>query len=90
MYNAARGWLTILNDTQGTSEGFMQTIVDNSIYFQSAVQIEKDEPSTEVVSGATYSGNTMANCSVAVMEDHVIIVGHQQNTGLSVYKMYMK
>lgn len=90
MYNAARGWLTILNDTQGTSEGFMQTIVDNSIYFQSAVQIEKDEPSTEVVSGATYSANTMANCSVAVMEDHVIIVGHQQNTGLSVYKMYMK
>ena len=90
MYNAARGWLTILNDTQGTAEGFMQTIIDNDIYFQGAVQINKDEASTEVVAGATYSENVMANCSVAVMEDHVIIVGHQQNTGLAVFKMYMK
>ena len=90
MYNAARSWLTILNDTQGTAEGFMQTIIDNDIFFQGAVQIESDTPSTDVVSGATYSGNTMANCSVAVMEDHVIIVGHQQNTGLAVFKMYMK
>lgn len=90
MYNAARSWLTILNDTQGTSEGFMQTLIDNDIVFQAAVQIEKDEPSTEVVSGATYTDQTMANCSVAVMADHVIIVGHQHNTGLAVFKMYMK
>ena len=90
MYNAARSWLTILNDTQGTSEGFMQTLIDNDIVFQAAVQIEKDEPSTDVVSGATYTDQTMANCSVAVMADHVIIVGHQHNTGLAVFKMYMK
>jgi len=90
MYNAARGWLTVLNDTQGTAEGFMKTIIDNDIFFQGAVQINKDEASTDVVAGATYSGNTMANCSVAVLKDEVIIVGHQQNTGLAVFKMYMK
>ena len=90
MYNAARSWLTILEDTQGTASGYMQTLIDNKIVFQAAVQIDKDEASTEVVSGATYSNNTMANCAVAVMEDHVIIVGHQQNTGLAVFKMYMK
>ena len=90
MYNAARGWLTILNDTQGTAEGFMQTIIDNDIFFQGAVQIESDTPSTDVVSGATYSGNAMANCAVAVMGDHVILVGHQQNTGLAVFKMSLK
>ena len=90
MYNAARGWLTILNDTQGTAEGFMKTIIDNDIFFQGAVQINKDEASTDVVAGATYSGNTMANCSVAVLKDEVIIVGHQQNTGLAVFKMYLK
>lgn len=90
MYNAARSWLTILKDTQGTSEGFMQTLIDNSIVFQGAVQIDKDEASTEIVPGATYSANTMANCGVAVMGDHVIIVGHQQNTGLAVFKMYLK
>lgn len=90
MYNAARGWLTVLNDTQGTAEGFMKTIIDNDIFFQGAVQINKDEASTDVVAGATYSGNTMANCSVAVLKDEVIIVGHQQNTGLAVFKMYLK
>jgi len=90
MVNAARGWLTVLNDTQGTAEGFMKTIIDNDIFFQGAVQINKDEASTDVVAGATYSGNTMANCSVAVLKDEVIIVGHQQNTGLAVFKMYLK
>lgn len=90
MVNAARGWLTVLNDTQGTAEGFMKTIIDNDIFFQGAVQINKDEDSTDVVDGATYSGNTMANCSVAVLKDEVIIVGHQQNTGLAVFKMYLK
>ena len=90
MYNAARGWLTILNDTQGTAEGFMQTIIDNDIVFQGAVQIGSDTPSTEVVSGATYSQYTIANCAVAVLKDSVIIVGHQQNTGLAVFKMYLK
>ena len=90
MHNAARGWLRIINDINGTAAGFMETLIANDIVFEGAVQIEKDEPSTEVVSGATYSGNTMGNCSVAYVEDGVILVAHQQNTGIAVFKMSME
>ena len=90
MYNAARGWLRIINDVNGTADGFMETLIKNDVVFEGAVQIEKDEATTEVVSGATYSGNTMGNCSVAYVDGGVIIVSHQQNTGIAVFKMAME
>lgn len=88
--NAARGWLTIINDTQGTASGFMQTLIDQSIVFQGAVQIGSDTPSMDVVTGATYSMHAIGSCSVAFVDDYVILVGHQQNTGLAVFKMSLK
>ena len=90
MYNAARGWLRIIKDANGTAEGFMGSLIANEVVFEGAVQIEKDEATTEVVSGATYSGNTMGNCSVAYVDGGVIIVSHQQNTGIAVFKMAME
>ena len=82
--------LRIINDVNGTADGFMETLIKNDVVFEGAVQIEKDEATTEVVSGATYSGNTMGNCSVAYVDGGVIIVSHQQNTGIAVFKMAME
>ena len=90
MYNAARGWLRIIKDAVGTADGFMASLIANEIVFEGAVQVQKDEPSTEVVSDPTFSGNTMGNCSVAYVEDGVILVSHQQNTGIAVFKMSME
>ncbi len=94
MHNAARGWLTIIKDVNGTDAGFKDSLIKGkeaeNIVFQGAVQIDSDTPSKEVVSGATYSANTMANCDVVVKDDAVYIVGHQQNTGIALFKMYMK
>lgn len=93
-YNQARGWLTIIKDVNGTDEGFKDSLIKGkeaeNIVFQGAVQINSDTPSTEVVSGATYSGYNMGNCDVIVKEDAAYLVSHQQNTGIAVFKMYMK
>lgn len=94
MYNAARGWLTVAKDVNGTDAGFKESMIktkeSTNIIFQGAVQINVDGPSTDVVSNPTYSGNTMGNCDVVVKEDAAYIVSHQQNTGIAVFKMYMK
>lgn len=94
MHNLARGWLTITKDVNGTDEGFKDSLIKGkeaeNIVFQGAVQINSDTPSTEVVSGATSSANTMGNCDVVVKEDAAYLVSHQQNTGIAVFKMYMK
>ena len=94
MINLARGWLTITKDVNGTDAKFKDSLIqgklDENIIFQGAVQINSDTPSTEVVSGATHSANTMGNCDVIVKDDAAYIVSHQQNTGIAVFKMYMK
>ena len=87
--NAARSWLRVVKDT-----GDFKTDLENSIktdptnlVYEAAIQIDEEGHSENVVSGATWSGNTMANCDVIVKEDAVFIMAHHQNVGLSVFKM---
>ena len=91
LYNAARSWLTIIADTgdfKADLETFQKT--GDNIVYQAAVQIEEEGPSTNVMSGATYSDQTSGNCTAVVKEDGVYIMGHHHNVGLSLFKMSMK
>lgn len=88
MYNAARSWVTIIEDS-GNFKADLETYVKTgaNIVYEAAVQIEKDGPSQEVVTGATYSDQTSGNCTVIVKEDGAYIMGHHHNVGLSLFKM---
>ena len=91
LYNAARSWVTIIKDS-GDFKTDLETFTktgDNIVY-QAAVQIEEDGPSTNVVSGATYSDQTSANCTAIVKEDGVYIMAQHHNVGLSLFKMSME
>lgn len=91
LYNQARSWLTIIADTgdfKADLETFQKT--GDNIVYQAAVQIEEEGPSTNVMSGATYSDQTSGNCTAIVKEDGVYIMGHHHNVGLSLFKMSMK
>lgn len=88
MYNAARSWLTVIEDS-GNFKADLETFVKTgaNIVFQAAVQIDKEGPSTEVMPGATYSDQTSGSCMVVVKEDGAYIMGHHHNVGLSLFKM---
>lgn len=94
MYNLARGWLTIIKDVNGTASGFKDTLIKGkeaeNIVFQGAVQLNSDTPSTDTTGTGQYSNFTSGSCSVIEKEDCVLIMGHQQNVGLALFKMYMK
>ena len=88
MYNAARSWVTVIEDS-GDLKADLETFVKTgaNIVYQAAVQIEEDGPSTNVVSGATYSDQTSGNCAVIVKEDGAYIMGHHHHVGLSLFKL---
>lgn len=87
--NAARSWLTIIND-KGSAAEFKASLEENDIFYQAALQIDELGASTNVMAGATYSDQTSASCAVAVADDCVYILGHHHNVGLSVFKMSLK
>ena len=87
--NAARSWLTIIED-KGTAADFKASLEENKIVYQAAVQIEEEGASTNVVPGATFSDQTSANCAVVVKEDGAYIMAHHHNVGVSLFKMAME
>ena len=88
MYNAARSWLTIIEDS-GDFKADLETFVKTgaNVVYQAAVQIEEEGPSTNVVPGATYSDQTSGNCAVVVKEDGAYIMAHHHNVGVSLFRM---
>ena len=87
--NAARSWLTIIED-KGTAADFKASLEEYKIVYQAAVQIGEEGASTNVVPGATFSDQTSANCAVVVKEDGAYIMAHHHNVGISLFKMSME
>lgn len=88
MFNAARSWVTIIEDS-GDFKADLETFVKtgSNIVYQAAVQIDKEGPSEEVVPSPTWTDQTSGNCAVIVKEDGAYIMGHHHNVGLSLFKM---
>ena len=75
--------LQIFEDTAGTEAGFLAAIAGTPL-FEAPLQSESDFTADSPAS------STLADCSVRVMSDHVLIAGLLQNGGLSLFKMYLK
>ncbi|MBR5700651.1 MAG: hypothetical protein IKX37_06115 [Bacteroidales bacterium] len=91
MFNAARAWLTVIETTDNIKTD-LETYAKNgaNIYYQAAIQIAKDGPSEDVMSGATYTDQSTGSCDVVVKGDDVYLMGHLHNVGLSLFKFTMR
>ena len=84
--NAARSWIKVIED-KGSAADFKASLEEDKIVYQAALQINEEGESVNVMTGATYSNQTSANCAVVVKEDAVYIMGHHHNVGLSLFKL---
>ena len=87
--NAARSWVRVISD-YGVHSQFKQALEKCNIVGQAAIQINEEGASTNVMTGATYSDQTSANCAVIVKDDVAYIMAHHHNVGLSLFKFTLE